>query len=171
MSTMQEMFERAATSLDYWQRVAAMEFSGGVREMLARRRMNQRELAESLGKTEAYISKVLGSGENLTIKQMQRILEPLDAAAHVLVIDRRSILDWQERGRSEGGAAVVGDRGVAVESIYTTLQDTPIYSTTYRLKIARTDFERGPLPDDYADVDVSPFIREDPTIGQMSRGT
>lgn len=106
MNRFQEMFERAAATLEYWQGLAAMEFAGGVREMLARREMKQRELADALGKKESYLSRVLNQGENLTIKQMQTILEPLGAAAHILVIDRRNVLDWRERPRDETPAPV-----------------------------------------------------------------
>lgn len=117
MSEFDRMSARAAEAVSYWQRLAAMEFSSGLRDLLVRRGMTQRDLAAALGKSEAYVSRVLNRSENLTLQQMQRLLEPLGAAAHVVVIDRENMVDWTEqprrspdtprrsRGRSTGGAA------------------------------------------------------------------
>ena len=76
-----------------------MEFSTGLRDLLVRRGMTQRDLAAALGKSEAYVSRVLNRSENLTLQQMQRLLEPLGAAAHVVVIDRENLVDWTEKPR------------------------------------------------------------------------
>lgn len=99
MSRFAEMSARAAEAIAYWQRLAAMEFSTGLRNLLARRGMTQRDLAAALGKSEAYVSRVLNRSENLTIQQMQRLLEPLGAAAHVVVIDRENVVEWREKAR------------------------------------------------------------------------
>jgi transcriptional regulator with XRE-family HTH domain len=93
------MSARAAEAISYWQRLAAMEFSTGLRDLLVRRGMTQRDLAAALGKSEAYVSRVLNRSENLTLQQMQRLLEPLGAAAHVVVIDRENLVDWTEKPR------------------------------------------------------------------------
>ncbi len=97
------VLDEAAISPDHWTEVAIMEFSRGVRRMLERRGASQRELARELEKSEAYVSKVLRSADNLTIKQMQRILDPLQAAAHIVVIDRQNALRWREEPRSDRG--------------------------------------------------------------------
>lgn len=99
MSGFDQMSARAADAISYWQRLAAMEFSTGLRDLLARRGMTQRDLAAALGKSEAYVSRVLNRSENLTLQQMQRLLEPLGAAAHVVVIDRENLVDWTEKPR------------------------------------------------------------------------
>jgi transcriptional regulator with XRE-family HTH domain len=117
MSRFERISARAAEAVSYWQKLAAMEFSTGLRSLLVRRGMTQRDLAAALGKSEAYVSRVLNRSENLTLQQMQRLLEPLGAAAHVVVIDRDNVVDWTEkprepleapllrRVRSTGGAA------------------------------------------------------------------
>lgn len=117
MREFDRMSARATEAISYWQRLAAMEFSTGLRDLLVRRGMTQRDLAAALGKSEAYVSRVLNRSENLTLQQMQRLLEPLGAAAHVVVIDRENLVDWTEkprqspdtplrrRVRSTGGAA------------------------------------------------------------------
>lgn len=99
MSRFDDMAARAAEAISYWQRLAAMEFATGLRNLLARRGMSQRDLAAALGRSEAYVSRVLNRSENLTLQQMQRLLEPLGGAAHVVVIDRENVVDWTEKPR------------------------------------------------------------------------
>lgn len=120
MSGFDRMSARAAEAISYWQRLAAMEFSTGLRDLLVRRGMTQRDLAAALGKSEAYVSRVLNRSENLTLQQMQRLLEPLGAAAHVVVIDRENLVDWTEKPRQSPDTLLrrrVGSTGGAAEDV------------------------------------------------------
>lgn len=58
--------------------------------------MKQKDLAALLGKSEAYVSRVLNGLENLTIEQMSAIAHHLGAAVHIHVAHQDRFVDWEE---------------------------------------------------------------------------
>ena len=100
--------DRAEESDEFWTELAIMEFSRGVRKILDRKQITQKELAAELELSEPYVSKVLSKAENLTIKQMQKILGPLQAAVHVFVAERKNVVRCQEMPKSQDNRSASG---------------------------------------------------------------
>ena len=61
--------------------------------------MKQKDLAALLGKSEAYVSRVLNGLENLTLEQMSAIAHHLGAAVHIHVAHQDRFVDWEETPR------------------------------------------------------------------------
>jgi transcriptional regulator with XRE-family HTH domain len=61
--------------------------------LLERNRVTRSELAEKLGVSNAYITKLLNGNENLTIKQLVRLAVALGCTIDVTVLPKRHSLD------------------------------------------------------------------------------
>lgn len=84
---------RAWDSPEFWNEVAISEFASGLRRVMGS--MKQRELAQRLGVSESAVSQVLSGAEgNYSIERMNRIAAALDAAVHVCVAKRDSLVRW-----------------------------------------------------------------------------
>lgn len=86
--------QRLRQSAGYWTELAIAEFTEGLRRVMGD--MKQKDLAEAMGVTEAYVSTVLRGDENFTIQQMNKIAHHLDAAVHIHVAKRDQIVRWLE---------------------------------------------------------------------------
>ncbi len=58
--------------------------------LMQKRGMNQKQLAEKVGKSEAYVSRVLGGGVNLTLKTIAEFETALDVDILVLPESREA---------------------------------------------------------------------------------
>lgn len=86
--------QRVRQSAGYWTELAIAEFTEGLRRVMGN--MKQKDLADAMGVTEAYVSTVLRGDENFTIQQMNKIAHHLDAAVHIHVAKRDQIVRWLE---------------------------------------------------------------------------
>ena len=77
----------------FWTEVAIGEFVRGLRQVMGS--MKQRDLAARLEVSESAVSQILsGAEENYSIERMNRIAGALDAAVHVCVTKRDSVVKW-----------------------------------------------------------------------------
>lgn len=67
-------FKEAMTSPDYWLEDVQVSFLDSVLQAMEEKRVTRKELAERLGKSQAYVSRTLNSGAmNFTVKTMVNI--------------------------------------------------------------------------------------------------
>src|SRR3990172_3535844 len=64
----------------FWAEVQILNFTESVFEQMQRRGISQAELARRLGKSEAYVSKILRGTANFTLKSMDKIARALECS-------------------------------------------------------------------------------------------
>lgn len=78
-----ELFREAEQHEDYRVAGAILEFTESVVKEMERQGMTRTELAQRLGATPAYVTKILRGKVNFTLATMVRLARALDAEVHV----------------------------------------------------------------------------------------
>jgi transcriptional regulator with XRE-family HTH domain len=78
-----DLFRQAEQHDDFWVAGAILEFTEGVVREMERQGMTRTELAQRLGATPAYVTKILRGKVNFTLATMVRLARALDADLHV----------------------------------------------------------------------------------------
>lgn len=81
--TFSELFQQAEQHEDYWLAGAILEFTESVVREMERRGMTRTELAQRLGATPAYVTKILRGQVNFTLATMVKLARALDAELSV----------------------------------------------------------------------------------------
>jgi len=81
--TFPELYEQAEKHDDYWLAGAILGFTEGVVREMERQDVTRTELAQRLGATPAYVTKILRGKVNFTLATMVRLARALDADLHV----------------------------------------------------------------------------------------
>lgn len=77
MTTFTELLRKAEQSEQYWTSGAQIEFSFKIADIMREQRLNQKQLAEILEVSPAYVSKLLAGNQNLTLNTMIRYAHKL----------------------------------------------------------------------------------------------
>ena len=77
--TFPELFRKAEQHEDYWVAGAILEFTEGVVREMERQGITRTKLAQRLGATPAYVTKILRGKVNFTLSTMVRLARALDA--------------------------------------------------------------------------------------------
>jgi transcriptional regulator with XRE-family HTH domain len=78
-----ELFAEARQSDAYWEERAALDFTEAVYRRMAALGLTKSQLAERLGTSPAYVTKILGGQGNFTLKTMVRLARALESEAVV----------------------------------------------------------------------------------------
>jgi transcriptional regulator with XRE-family HTH domain len=78
-----DLYREAERHQDYWIAGAILEFTESVAREMARQRLTRTALAERLGATPAYVTKVLRGRANFTLATMVRVSSALRTNLHV----------------------------------------------------------------------------------------
>jgi transcriptional regulator with XRE-family HTH domain len=78
-----ELYREAERHQDYWIAGAILEFTESVVREMARQGLTRTALAERLGTTPAYVTKILRGKVNFTLATMVRLSQALGADLHV----------------------------------------------------------------------------------------
>ena len=78
-----ELYREAERHQDYWIAGAILEFTESVVREMARQGLTRTALAEKLGATPAYVTKILRGRVNFTLATMVRLSHALGADLHV----------------------------------------------------------------------------------------
>jgi transcriptional regulator with XRE-family HTH domain len=70
------------------------EISDQIYALMERKKINKAELARRLGKSRAYVSKVLCGEANITIKTLAKILNALGAKVEFKIVDKNEPINW-----------------------------------------------------------------------------
>jgi len=81
-----ELFQQAEGHEDYWLAGAILEFTEAVVREMERQGMSRTELAQRLGATPAYVTKILRGKVNFTLATMVKMARALDSEVHVQLI-------------------------------------------------------------------------------------
>lgn len=81
--TFSELFQEAEGHQDYWIAGAILEFTESVVREMARQGLTRTALAERLGATPAYVTKILRGRVNFTLATMVRLSRALGSDLHV----------------------------------------------------------------------------------------
>jgi len=92
----QERLENSKRGLVYAQETAKLEFASDLHMLMERQGINQKKLANRLGKSEPYVSKVLRGDCNLTIETMVSFAYECTGRLHFKVAGLASTLRWAE---------------------------------------------------------------------------
>ena len=78
-----ELFRQAEQHEDYWLAGAILEFTDDVVREMERQGISRTELAQRLGTTPAYVTKLLRGKVNFTLGTMVKLARALGAEIHV----------------------------------------------------------------------------------------
>jgi transcriptional regulator with XRE-family HTH domain len=78
-----QLYREAERHQDYWIAGAILEFTESVVREMARQRLTRTALAERLGTTPAYVTKILRGKVNFTLATMVRLSRALSVDLHV----------------------------------------------------------------------------------------
>ena len=81
--TFSELYRDAEEHEDYWTAGAILEFTESVVREMERQGVTRTELAERLGTTPAYVTKILRGRVNFTLATMVRLARALGSELHV----------------------------------------------------------------------------------------
>jgi transcriptional regulator with XRE-family HTH domain len=88
--------EEARESLFYAQEMAKLEFAADLHAFMERQGIKQTNVAKSLDKSEAFVSKALCGNANLTIESMVALAFACGGKVHLKVADVNSATRWFE---------------------------------------------------------------------------
>lgn len=74
-----ELFEGARQHEDYWTEGIVLEFTEEISRLMKERNISSKVLAERIGRSPAYVTKVLRGNANLTIGTMVMLARALEA--------------------------------------------------------------------------------------------
>jgi transcriptional regulator with XRE-family HTH domain len=86
--TFSELFEEAERHEDYWLAGAILSFTESVVREMERQGMTRTELAQRLGATPAYVTKILRGKVNFTLATMMRLARALGAGLSIELTGR-----------------------------------------------------------------------------------
>jgi len=86
-----------SNSPEYLADVFSLELIDDFYKLMKDKGLSQKKLANKLGTSEAYISRVLNGFANLSIESISKISFALDAAPHIHIAERNIIVEWTER--------------------------------------------------------------------------
>jgi transcriptional regulator with XRE-family HTH domain len=75
--SLESIFEQQEQSIGFWEEMAIIEFTEAVLEQLELQNMSKADLAEKMNVSPAYIARLLGGSNNLTLRTMVRIARAL----------------------------------------------------------------------------------------------
>jgi len=87
--------EKAKLTDSYWVEKAKMDFAFELSKFIKASKMTNRDMADKLGTSPAYITKILKGDANFTIESMVKATRAANAKLHISIIDdRESARSW-----------------------------------------------------------------------------
>jgi len=84
--TFRDLCEEARQRATYWEERAVLEFTEEVYRRMEALGLNKSQLAERLGTSAAYVTKVLGGDANFTLRTMVRLALALECHVHTHLV-------------------------------------------------------------------------------------
>lgn len=91
-----KLLQKAQRSLAFWAQVAKRDFTDDLLNRMADEDVNQARLAELLGVSPQFVTKVLRTNANLTIETMAKIALALNAQVRIHIAPRNTSTVWRD---------------------------------------------------------------------------
>jgi transcriptional regulator with XRE-family HTH domain len=114
-----ELYREAERHPDYWIAGVILEFTESVVREMARQGLTRTALAERLGTTPAYVTKILRGKVNFTLATMARLSHALGTDLHVRLggrVRRQPVRATDEPASRSGKVAVHASRPAALRT-------------------------------------------------------
>jgi len=91
-SKFKKIFEEAQQHPAYWMEDLRLQFLEGISAIMESQKLTQKELAEKMGVSEAYISKVFNDNveKNFTLKTLVEICKAVNAEIKIIVTPKKA---------------------------------------------------------------------------------
>jgi transcriptional regulator with XRE-family HTH domain len=100
-------YAKAQRSAGYWTERAILDYTSDLWLSLRQKRLSQRQLAEKVGKSEAYVSKIFGGEQNMTIGTMVELAHAVDKRLQIKLVDAEIAADKVTTGVQVNARPVV----------------------------------------------------------------
>lgn len=150
-----ELFDEARQSETYWEERAVLDFTEDIYGRMQALGLTKSQLAERLGTSPAYVTKILGGGANFTLKTMVRLARALDAS-----LDMHLTPAATERPATKRAGPMGARWEVTPEKVNAAVQRIVEVSHPRRL-ILFGSYVRGTLHE-HSDLDVLVVTARDP---------
>lgn len=111
--------DKIAKSLTYEQERLKLELSEGILQAMQAKGMKQADLARSIGKSRAYVTKILQGTTNFTVETVAALLWALEHRLHVDILTKREAEQrekaWVSYPRHQLGLAIEAYQDRAID--------------------------------------------------------
>ena len=113
-----ELFAEAEKKDSYWSKQAALDFTSELYQLMKQRGITKKELAQKLGTSQAYITKVFKGDANFTIESMVRLTRALKGklSLHVTPQEEKTV-NWYRVLDTQKAVAHSWGYGIQVDSL------------------------------------------------------
>lgn len=94
MKSFRQLYEKAKQNNSYWVEQAKLEFSIELNRVFKKSGKTQKELAESIGTSQAYITKVFRGDSNFTIETMVKLSRAVGGQIHIHIAPQNAKANW-----------------------------------------------------------------------------
>lgn len=101
--TFKELFAEARKGDRFWVDGAILEFTADIERMMEQQGITKTELADRLGTSQAYVTKVLRGTANFTMETMVKLSRAVGGTLHVHVAHQQAKVRWLDK--HDGGKA------------------------------------------------------------------
>jgi plasmid maintenance system antidote protein VapI len=92
-----EIFAEARQKDSYWVEGAILDFTGDIERLMKQQNITNAMLADRIGTSRAYITKVLRGTANFTIETMVKLSRGVGGNFHVHVADQQAKVQWFDK--------------------------------------------------------------------------
>jgi plasmid maintenance system antidote protein VapI len=96
IKTYRDFVKSVRSGTEYWKSYTILQFTLALGRVMRAEKLSGKKLAQNLGVSPAFVSKVLSGGENLTVETMVKFAEALDSSVHVHVAKKGVAVQWVE---------------------------------------------------------------------------
>ena len=93
----QNLFTKAKESLDFWAETVILEFTEELLRIMQETGVTGAQLAERIGTSPAYVSKVLNGNANVSLATMNKFARAFNHAVHIHLADENAVVTWSDR--------------------------------------------------------------------------
>lgn len=94
MNTFKQLLANAKQQDSYWVEKAKLDFSIALNRLFEKAGLSQKQLAEKLGTSPAYITKVFRGDANFTIETMTKLAHAVDGQLHIHIAPKHANTHW-----------------------------------------------------------------------------
>lgn len=94
LKSFKKLLEKAQQTDSYWVEAAKLQFAIELNRLFRRKGSTQKELAEKVGTSPAYITKVFRGDSNFTIETMVKLARAVDGDLEINIVPRQNQEKW-----------------------------------------------------------------------------